>query len=85
MAEHHPNNIGDTKDFRFRVVRTFKSPLLRQIWEAVKIYENKADIVMSSKSEWHQPAVDRLVVTREIQTRQGKDFLTGPAPKMSKC
>ena len=66
LAEHHPNNIGDTKTFRFKVVRTFKSPLLRQIWEAVKIYGNKADIVMNSKSEWHQPALDRLVVTREI-------------------
>ena len=66
LAQHHPNNIGDMKAFCFRVVRAFKSPLLRQIWEAVKIYENKADIVMSSKSEWHQPAVDWLVVTREI-------------------
>ena len=30
LAEHHSNNIGDTKAFRFKVVRTFKSPLLKR-------------------------------------------------------
>ena len=56
--------------FMFKVARTFKSPLMRQIWEAVKIHGSKATIVLNSKSEWMQPAIDRIVVTREPQDRQ---------------
>ena len=56
--------------FKFRVARTFKSSLMRQIWEAVKIHGSKATIVLNSKAEWMQPAIDRIVVTREPQDRQ---------------
>ena len=63
---HHPNRVGDTKAFRFSVARTFRSSLVRQIYEAVKIYGSQADIVLNSKSEWNQPAIDRIIVTREV-------------------
>ena len=45
--------------FKFRVARTFKSSLMRQIWEAVKIHGSEATIVLNSKAEWTQPAIDR--------------------------
>ena len=56
--------------FQFKVARTFRSSLMRQIWEAVKIHGSKATIVLNSKAEWMQPAIDRIVVTREPQDRQ---------------
>ena len=61
-----PLKLGDTKAFRFSVARTFRSSLVRQIYEAVKIYGSQADIVLNSKSEWNQPAIDRIIVTREV-------------------
>ena len=70
LQEHHPARVGDKMAFMFKVARTFKSPLMRQIWEAVKIHGSKATIVLNSKSEWMQPAIDRIVVTREPQDRQ---------------
>ena len=55
--------------FKFKVARTFRSSL-RQIWEVVKIHGSKATIILNSKAEWMQPAIDRIVVTREPQDRQ---------------
>ena len=63
---HHPDRMGDKRAFRFSVLRTFKSSLMRQIWEAVKIHQAKADTSLNSRSEWHQPCIDRIVVTREM-------------------
>ena len=56
------------KAFSFRVLRTFNKPLLRLIWEAVRIHGTDATFIMNSRAEWHQPAVDRVVVTREPPT-----------------
>ena len=44
--------------------------LLRQIWEAVEIHGCDATIILNSRSEWHQPVVDRVVVTREPPEQQ---------------
>ena len=38
--------------------------------EAVKIYGSQATIVLNSKAEWHQPSIDRVVVTRDLPERQ---------------
>ena len=65
LAEHHPAREGDWKTFQFRVARTFQKSLLRQIWEAVEIYGCEAVIILNDKTEWEQPAIDRIVVTRE--------------------
>ena len=70
LEEHHPDRIGDKMAFQFKVARTFRSSLMRQIWEAVKIHGSKATIVLNSKAEWMQPAIDRIVVTREPQEQQ---------------
>ena len=34
------------------------------------IHDCKADLVLNSKSEWEQPATERLVVTRELPDRE---------------
>jgi hypothetical protein len=65
LAEHHPEKEGDWRCFKFQVARTYRKSLLRQIWEAVEIHGSKATIILNSKAEWHQPVVDRVVVTRE--------------------
>ena len=72
LAEHHPEREGDWRSFQLKVARTFQKPLLRQIWEAVEIHGCDATIILNSRSEWHQPVVDRLVVTREPPTQQGR-------------
>ena len=41
------------------------------IWESVEIQGSKATIILNSKAEWHQPVVDRVVVTREPPEQQG--------------
>ena len=70
LREHHPTREGEVKAFTFRVLRTFNKPLLRLIWEAVRIHGTDATFIMNSRAEWHQPAVERVVVTREPPTNQ---------------
>ena len=48
------------------MLRTFEKPLERQVAEAVAIQSCRADKVLNSKAEWEQPAVERLIVTREL-------------------
>ena len=67
LQEHHPDRVGDKSAFQFRVAKTFRKPLERQISEAVKIHGCKASICLNSKAEWMLPATDRIVVTREPQ------------------
>ena len=63
---HHPDRVGDKRAFKFSVLRTFRSSLMRQVWEGVLIYKSKASTKLNSRSEWHQPCIDRIVVSREI-------------------
>ena len=65
LAEHHAEREGDFRAFKFEVARTFRKSLLRQIWEAVEIHGCNATIILNSKSEWEQPLVERVVMTRE--------------------
>ena len=70
LKEEHPEREGDPQVFDFEVVRTFQKPLERQVAEAVAIHGCKAGQVLNSKSEWEQPATERLVVTRELPDRE---------------
>ena len=67
LADHHQEREGDVRAFSFRVLKTFKSSLYRQVWEAVKIHGNTATIILNSRSEWHQPLTERVVFTREVR------------------
>ena len=72
MAECHPGREGQVKAFQFRVARTYRRSLVRQIWEAVRIHGCKATIILNSKAEWEQPLVERVVVTRDLPEQQGR-------------
>ena len=51
--------------FNLKVLQTFKKPLERKVAEAVMINNSTADIKMNSKAEFLQPAVPRVIATRE--------------------
>ena len=52
-----------------RVERTFKKNLDRQCYEGSMISNNRSDILMNSRNEFHGPAVPRVQVTREPRAR----------------
>ena len=70
LREEHPDHEGDPGVFNFEVVRTFQKPVERQVAESVEIHCCQANQVLNSKSEWEQPATERLVVTRELPDRE---------------
>ena len=63
---HHPERERDSSAFEFKVVRNFKKPLNRQVFEGVRIYQ--LDTLMNSKSEFHQPAATRVTTVREVRS-----------------
>ena len=70
LGERCPGRQGYIAAFKFAVLKTFRKSLYRQVAEAVKIYGSQATIVLNSKAEWHQPSIDRVVVTRDLPERQ---------------
>ena len=67
---HHPERIGDPSVFKLKVESTFSKPLERQVTEGIAITNSSSetsDLVMNSKSEYHQPAVQRVTTTREVR------------------
>ena len=70
----HPEAEGDKEAFNMKILQTFKKPLERKITEAVLINNSKANIKMNSKAEFHQPAVTRVITTRE-PPGQGPDHV----------
>ena len=65
---HHPEKRGDPSNFEFKVIKTFRKPLDRQVFEGVRINHDQSDILMNSKSEFHQPAETRVTTTREVRS-----------------
>ena len=66
LAECHPTREGQVRAFKFQVVKTFRRSLARQIWEAVRIHGCRATIVLNSQAEWHQPMIERVVMTKSL-------------------
>ena len=64
---------GEKQIFSMIVTGSFHSCLERQINEAVRITSSKADIVMNSKSEFHQAPIVRVVTTNGLQMEQGEE------------
>ena len=58
---------NDRIEFRVSVVKSFKRPLERQIYEGVAIHDAKVDILMNSKLDHYQPAVGRVVIAHEVR------------------
>ena len=71
LQEDHPEaDVGHVERvIEFDIMKTFEKPLQRQVAEAVAIQGCKADKLLNSKSEWEQPAVERLIVTRDLPER----------------
>ena len=59
--EHHAMEKGCV-EFNMKVLRRFKTPLARQISEAVLIESSRADQVLNSKGEWGGSRLPRLTV-----------------------
>ena len=55
---------GRKVHFRMDILKTFKYPLMRQNDEGVRVKCSKADILMNSRSEFHQPGIVRVVAYR---------------------
>ena len=56
----------------FEVLRTYEKPLQRQVAEAVAIQNCNADLILNSKAEWEQPALERIIVTRELPHQEDR-------------
>ena len=73
---------GRKVDFLMEVTGTFRHNIERQANEGVRVRESKANIVMNSKAEFHQPPITRVVIMRgnrdEQQERRGGNE-EGPA------
>ena len=52
---------GEKAEFSMSVVGVHRTPLVRQINEAVRIVLSKAHCIMNSKSEWHQAPRVRVI------------------------
>ena len=68
---NHRNNFhkGEEQEVRFKLslVKKFKRPLERQVWEGVEIHKADVDIVMNSKLDHYQPAVGRMTITNQVE------------------
>ena len=67
----HPDRVGEPSTFSYKVERTFRSCLDRQVQEGVRITLDESDELLNSKSEYHQPGVTRVITTREVAERTG--------------
>ena len=71
LAIYHPEQVGNKDAFEFKLEEIHRKPLTRLCSEADFIHRNTSEIQMNSKAEWHQPAVPRVMVTRELEEAGG--------------
>ena len=71
LAMYNPEHIGNKYAFEFQLEEIHSKPLSRLCSESDFIHRSTSEIQMNSKAEWHQPAVARVVVTRELEEGQG--------------
>ena len=67
LTSFHPDKVGDPAAFKFKVESTHKKCLERQVSEGIYIVNSEADYLLNSKSEYLQPAVRRVITTREVR------------------
>ena len=70
LAIYHPDQAGNKEAFEFRLEEVHNKPLSRLCSESDFIHRSSSQIQMNSKAEWHQPAVPRVVVTRELEDQR---------------
>ena len=59
-------------NFTMTALRSFRSCLKRQVNEAVRRSSSQADILLNSKSEFHQAPLTRLVAFMGLHGDQGE-------------
>ena len=64
---------GEKVNFTMTAPRGFRSCLKRQVNEAVRIGSSQADILLNSKSEFHQAPLTRMVAFSGLHGDQGED------------
>ena len=64
---------GEKVDFTMTALGSFRSCLKRQVNESVRISSSQADILLNSKSEFHQAPLTRLVAFTGLHGDQGED------------
>ena len=57
-------------DFSMKIIQCHTSSLCRQVHEAVRITRTQAEIILNSKSEFHQATLVRVVATTGLQEDQ---------------
>ena len=66
MLEHSSQEA----EFSMQVIQSHTSCLGRQVHEAVRITRTEAEIILNSKSEFHQAPLVRVVATTGLQEEQ---------------
>ena len=62
---------GIKAEFSMKVINVHRSPLVRQVNEAVRIIISKADCIMYSKTEFHQAPLVRIIPVTGLREEQG--------------
>ena len=65
LANDHPDKEGDQTVFQYKVESTDKSCLQRQVREGANLAASDADNILNSRTEYHQPSLQRITLTRE--------------------
>ena len=71
---YHPERLKDPSIYEVWCKSTHPGKTLdRQIKEGHFIATSKANILMNSRTEWHQPSVNRVTASREVrETNSGR-------------
>ena len=64
---------GEKVQFTMKALRSYRSCLMRQVNEPVRILSSKADMLLNSKNEFHQAPLTRLVAVSGLQGSQGEN------------
>ena len=69
LAKHlhndHPDKEGDPTVFKYKIESTDRSCLQRQVREGANLAASSADNILNSRTEFHQPSLQRITLTRE--------------------
>ena len=57
-------------EFEMKITGRFKTPMARQLDEAIRIQNEKPDTILNSKSEYHGPAIKRKIIEGKKTNRR---------------
>ena len=79
MAKHlQIQHSGIDQGWLVEVSKSFRTPMMRQIHEGVRISLSDADIILNSRNEFHQAPILRVVPVRGLtHTQECKENTTG--------